>query len=122
MSRLLSSVGQRNGDPTAAHCGRRGAAGDRRILAPLNHEVRHRNAMARRREACSPDDQDDDLSFYSGIIAASTNSLPEALESDLNWDYRYCLLCDAAFTITALLDAGYQDEAKAFRDWLLRWW
>ncbi|MCS3758721.1 glycoside hydrolase family 15 protein [Bradyrhizobium centrosematis] len=55
-----------------------------------------------------------------GIIAAPTTSLPEAPAEDLNWDYRYCWLRDAAFTITALLDAGYHDEAKAFRDWLLR--
>lgn len=55
-----------------------------------------------------------------GIIAAPTTSLPEAPAQDLNWDYRYCWLRDAAFTITALLDAGYHDEAKAFRDWLLR--
>jgi GH15 family glucan-1,4-alpha-glucosidase len=55
-----------------------------------------------------------------GIIAAPTTSLPEAPAQDLNWDYRYCWLRDAAFTITALLDAGYQEEARAFRDWLLR--
>nr|WP_256467778.1 MULTISPECIES: glycoside hydrolase family 15 protein [unclassified Bradyrhizobium] len=55
-----------------------------------------------------------------GIIAAPTTSLPEAPAEDLNWDYRYCWLRDAAFTITALLDAGYHEEAKAFRDWLLR--
>ncbi|MGY4466904.1 GH15 family glucan-1,4-alpha-glucosidase [Bradyrhizobium sp. LB9.1b] len=55
-----------------------------------------------------------------GIIAAPTTSLPEAAAADLNWDYRYCWLRDAAFTISALLDAGYHDEAKAFRDWLLR--
>ncbi|MDA9420701.1 glucoamylase [Bradyrhizobium sp. CCBAU 53380] len=55
-----------------------------------------------------------------GIIAAPTTSLPEAPASDLNWDYRYCWLRDAAFTTSALIDAGYHDEAKAFRDWLLR--
>ncbi|WP_439393398.1 glycoside hydrolase family 15 protein [Bradyrhizobium sp. PMVTL-01] len=55
-----------------------------------------------------------------GIIAAPTTSLPEAPAEDLNWDYRYCWLRDAAFTTTALLDAGFHQEAKAFRDWLLR--
>ncbi|WP_439409681.1 glycoside hydrolase family 15 protein [Bradyrhizobium sp. DASA03076] len=55
-----------------------------------------------------------------GMIAAPTTSLPEAPAEDLNWDYRYCWLRDAAFSTTALLDAGYLDEAKAFRDWLLR--
>jgi len=55
-----------------------------------------------------------------GIIAAPTTSLPEAQGSHLNWDYRYCWLRDATFTLSALLEAGYRDEAKAFRDWLLR--
>ncbi|WOH61838.1 glycoside hydrolase family 15 protein [Bradyrhizobium sp. BWC-3-1] len=55
-----------------------------------------------------------------GIVAAPTTSLPEAPAENLNWDYRYCWLRDAAFTITVLLDAGYHEEAKAFRDWLLR--
>ncbi|WP_247459201.1 glycoside hydrolase family 15 protein [Bradyrhizobium sp. 62] len=54
------------------------------------------------------------------IIAAPTTSLPEAQGSHLNWDYRYCWLRDATFTLSALLGAGYRDEAKAFRDWLLR--
>jgi GH15 family glucan-1,4-alpha-glucosidase len=55
-----------------------------------------------------------------GIIAAPTTSLPEAAAADLNWDYRYCWLRDAAFTTAALLDSGYHDEARAFRDWLLQ--
>jgi GH15 family glucan-1,4-alpha-glucosidase len=54
------------------------------------------------------------------IIAAPTTSLPEAPASDMNWDYRYCWLRDATFTLSALLDGGYRDEAKDFRDWLLR--
>ncbi|WP_407121869.1 glycoside hydrolase family 15 protein [Bradyrhizobium sp. STM 3561] len=55
-----------------------------------------------------------------GIIAAPTTSLPETLAGDMNWDYRYCWLRDATFTLSALLDAGYHEEAKSFRDWLLR--
>jgi GH15 family glucan-1,4-alpha-glucosidase len=55
-----------------------------------------------------------------GVIAAPTTSLPEAAASDTNWDYRYCWLRDATFTLSALLDAGYRDEAEEFRDWLLR--
>ena len=55
-----------------------------------------------------------------GIVAAATTSLPEQLGGVRNWDYRYCWLRDATFTLYALMSAGYQDEAKAWRDWLLR--
>ncbi|GAC1588760.1 MAG: glycoside hydrolase family 15 protein [Acidimicrobiales bacterium] len=55
-----------------------------------------------------------------GIIAALTTSLPEALGGVRNWDYRYCWLRDATFSLYALLLAGYDAEAKAWRDWLLR--
>jgi GH15 family glucan-1,4-alpha-glucosidase len=62
------------------------------------------------------------LSFRQtgGLIAAPTCSLPERLGGSRNWDYRYCWLRDAAFTLTALNDAGYTDEALAWRAWLLR--
>ncbi len=55
-----------------------------------------------------------------GIVAAATTSLPEEIGSVRNWDYRYCWLRDATFTLFALLSAGYTDEAKAWREWLLR--
>ena len=55
-----------------------------------------------------------------GILAAPTTSLPEMPGSVRNWDYRYCWLRDATFTLYALLLAGYKDEACAWRDWLLR--
>ena len=55
-----------------------------------------------------------------GIIAAPTTSLPEHAGGVRNWDYRYCWLRDATFTLNALLLAGYQDEAIAWREWLLR--
>lgn len=55
-----------------------------------------------------------------GLIAAPTTSLPETLGGVRNWDYRYCWLRDATFTLLTLLDAGYRDEAVAWRDWLLR--
>jgi GH15 family glucan-1,4-alpha-glucosidase len=55
-----------------------------------------------------------------GIVAAITTSLPEQIGGVRNWDYRYCWLRDATFTLQALLAAGYIDEAKAWRDWLLR--
>ncbi|HZG95364.1 MAG TPA: glycoside hydrolase family 15 protein, partial [Mycobacteriales bacterium] len=55
-----------------------------------------------------------------GIVAAATTSLPEAIGGVRNWDYRYCWLRDATFTLQSLLRAGYSDEAAAWRDWLLR--
>ncbi len=55
-----------------------------------------------------------------GIVAAPTTSLPEQQGGVRNWDYRYCWLRDATFTLNALLLAGYQDEAVAWREWLLR--
>lgn len=55
-----------------------------------------------------------------GIVAAATSSLPEALGGGRNWDYRFCWLRDASFTLQALLGAGYREEAKAWRDWLDR--
>jgi GH15 family glucan-1,4-alpha-glucosidase len=55
-----------------------------------------------------------------GIVAAPTTSLPEQLGGVRNWDYRYCWLRDATFTLSALMLAGLTDEAKAWREWLLR--
>ncbi|GHE96135.1 glucoamylase [Streptomyces longispororuber] len=55
-----------------------------------------------------------------GIVAAPTTSLPEELGGVRNWDYRYCWLRDSTLTLGALLAAGYQEEAEAWRDWLLR--
>jgi GH15 family glucan-1,4-alpha-glucosidase len=55
-----------------------------------------------------------------GIVAAPTTSLPEQIGGVRNWDYRYCWLRDTTFTLLALMHAGYYDEARSWRDWLLR--
>ncbi len=55
-----------------------------------------------------------------GIVAAATTSLPEQLGGMRNWDYRFCWLRDATFTLYSLLMGGYVQEACAWREWLLR--
>ena len=55
-----------------------------------------------------------------GIVAAATTSLPEQIGGVRNWDYRFCWVRDATFTLYALLNAGYREEAIAWREWLLR--
>ncbi len=55
-----------------------------------------------------------------GIVAALTTSLPEQIGGTRNWDYRYCWLRDATFTLLAFLDAGYTEEANIWQHWLVR--
>ena len=55
-----------------------------------------------------------------GIVAAPTTSLPEKIGGTRNWDYRLCWLRDTSFTLLALMQGGYQEEAVAWRQWLLR--
>jgi GH15 family glucan-1,4-alpha-glucosidase len=55
-----------------------------------------------------------------GMVAAPTTSLPERLGGERNWDYRYCWLRDATLVLLGAMNAGYFDEAQAWREWLLR--
>ncbi len=55
-----------------------------------------------------------------GIVAAATTSLPEEIGGTRNWDYRFCWLRDSTFTLFALMETGFMDEAKAWREWLVR--
>jgi GH15 family glucan-1,4-alpha-glucosidase len=55
-----------------------------------------------------------------GMVAAPTTSLPEQLGGQRNWDYRFCWLRDATLTLLATMNAGYYEEAQAWRDWLAR--
>jgi GH15 family glucan-1,4-alpha-glucosidase len=55
-----------------------------------------------------------------GIVAAPTTSLPEQIGGSRNWDYRFCWLRDATLTLLAAMNAGYFEEAQAWRDWLVR--
>jgi hypothetical protein len=59
-------------------------------------------------------------SATGGIVAAATTSLPEAIGGVRNWDYRYCWARDATFTLLAMVRNGFLDEARAWREWLLR--
>jgi GH15 family glucan-1,4-alpha-glucosidase len=55
-----------------------------------------------------------------GIVAAPTTSLPELIGGVRNWDYRFCWVRDASLTLQSLLHAGYLEEAREWREWLLR--
>jgi GH15 family glucan-1,4-alpha-glucosidase len=55
-----------------------------------------------------------------GIAAAGTTSLPEQIGGERNWDYRFCWLRDATFTLFSFISSGYIEEAKAWREWLIR--
>ncbi|HEY2351279.1 MAG TPA: glycoside hydrolase family 15 protein [Candidatus Acidoferrum sp.] len=54
------------------------------------------------------------------IVAAPTTSLPELIGGVRNWDYRFCWVRDATLSLRALVVAGYLEEARAWREWLIR--
>jgi GH15 family glucan-1,4-alpha-glucosidase len=88
----------------------------RRWSTRLKHQGRYRDAIERSLITLKA------LTFRpsGGIVAAVTTSLPEAIGGVRNWDYRYCWLRDTTFTLLALANGGYFDEAVAWQDWLLR--
>ncbi|MGB6973947.1 MAG: glycoside hydrolase family 15 protein [Terracidiphilus sp.] len=88
----------------------------RRWTSKLKYDGPHREAVERSLMALKA------MTFQhtGGIVAAVTTSLPEAIGSSRNWDYRYCWLRDTTFTLLALANGGYFEEAAAWQDWLLR--
>jgi GH15 family glucan-1,4-alpha-glucosidase len=83
---------------------------------PCNHEGEHRDLVLRSLITLKA------LTFdpTGGIVAAPTTSLPEKFGGSRNWDYRFCWLRDATFTLLALMNSGYTEEASAWHTWLLR--
>ncbi|KYH01326.1 glycoside hydrolase family 15 protein [Bradyrhizobium sp. DOA1] len=104
--------------------------------APIDHEVALQETEKFWQEWCGHCTRDGDyqdlvmrslitlkaLTFAptGGIVAAPTTSLPEKLGGSRNWDYRFCWLRDATFTLLALMNSGYTEEALAWHNWLLR--
>jgi GH15 family glucan-1,4-alpha-glucosidase len=76
--------------------------------------------VARTRRAVAGDAEGPFLQPTGAIVAAPTTSLPERYGGVRNWDYRFCWLRDATFTLLALVNAGYTEEARRWREWLVR--
>jgi GH15 family glucan-1,4-alpha-glucosidase len=87
-----------------------------RWASKLKYEGQYREAVERSLMALKA------MTFRTtgGIVAAVTTSLPEAIGGPRNWDYRYCWLRDTTFTLLALSNGGYFEEAAAWQNWLLR--
>ena len=86
----------------------------------MGEPVHVRRRMARHCRTVPAHAQDSDVRTTGGIVAAVTTSLPEQLGGVRNWDYRFCWLRDATITLQSLMYAGYVEEARAWRHWLLR--
>jgi len=87
-----------------------GWAGNNKISCPWNEAV-CRSLITLKALTYAP---------TGGMVAAPTTSLPEQVGGERNWDYRFCWLRDATLTLLALMNAGYYEEARMWRDWLLR--
>ena len=97
-----------------------GARRHRSVLARLVEPLRTRGRMDGGRAALADHAEGADLPADRRHRRGATTSLPEQLGGARNWDYRFCWLRDATLTLLALMNAGYYDEARAWRDWLLR--
>jgi len=91
-----------------------------RAMAQMGRPLLLSGRMARSRCQVADNAKGSHLRTNRRIVAAPTTSLPECLGGPRNWDYRFCWLRDSTFTLYALLISGYIDEARAWREWLLR--
>ena len=86
----------------------------------LGQAIHSPKKLGRRGASFAPDIESPHPLGNGADIAAGTTSLPEQVGGPRNWDYRYCWLRDATFTLYALIGAGFLDEAKSWHEWLLR--
>ena len=115
-----SSPGTRRTSRRPSGRPRAGAGRHRVVLAGVGDRLHARRPLPRGRRPLARHAQGAHLRPDRRDRRRATTSLPEALGGVRNWDYRYCWLRDATLTLLALVRAGYEDEARAWRDWLLR--